>query len=363
MSIKNVTVFAVGSDYHIMMPTEGGTLMTVKIGDTLYGDESNGVLRSNVKIHRAVVPAAVLDAAGEYTVMEQEVIERRPYFPRLGEIETATFRFTPVPKSGEVRAFHIADCHNRIATPVEAAKKFGRIDFLVLNGDVPEDSSSAENFNTVYEICGRITGGEIPVLFSRGNHDMRGILSECIADFTPNENGNSYYSFRIGNIWGLILDCGEDKDDSHAEYGGTVCCGNFRQRQSDYIRKIIANADSEYNAEGVDYRIVIVHNPFPCIHRMDPPFENECERYAEWTSLIGDNIKPDVMMAGHYHHLEIAKNGDNEKDGYLPFTVVFGSRPTDEAFAGAGFIFSGDEHKIDVQFVDSRDGVVGEGTI
>ncbi len=359
--IKDVSVFSVGNDYHIMMPASGTTLMTVLIGDTLYGDESNGVLRSNVKIHRVVVPASVLNTAGEYTVFEQEVIDRRPYFPVLGEKQSKRFKFYPVPDSGEIRAYHISDAHNSVDGPVDAARVFGKIDFLVLNGDIPNHCGNEENFDTVFSICSQITGGEIPIVFSRGNHDMRGILAERIADFTPNQNGNSYYSFRIGSVWGLVLDCGEDKQDDHPEYGGTIWCGNFRRRQTEYIKKIIENRGTEYAAEGVEHRLVIVHNPFPCIHRMDPPFENECELYAEWTSLLGENVKPDVMLGGHYHYLEVAHNGDNEKDGVLPFPVVFGSEPLEDSFAGCG-ITLGDE-KIKITFTDSRKGILSEEEI
>ena len=80
---------------------------------------------------------------------------------------------------------------------------------------------------------------------------MRGIYAENIQDHTPTDNGNSYFSVRVGSLWALVLDCGEDKPDTNAEYGHTICCANFRARQTKYIENIIKNADSEYNAEGV----------------------------------------------------------------------------------------------------------------
>ncbi len=349
----SVSVFAVGKDYHIMMPANGKTLMTVKVGDRIYGDESNGILRSNVKIHRVIVPSSVLDAAGSYTVYEEEVLDRRPYFPVMGEKKEYAFKFRPVPTNGDIRAYHVADAHNRIEGPIKAAEAFGDIDLLIMNGDIPDHSGSEENFDTIYHIASGITKGEIPAVFSRGNHDMRGILAECIADYTPNENGNSYYSFRAGSLWGIVLDCGEDKDDSHPEYNHTVCCGNFRQRQTDYINKIIAEKQSEYAAEGVEHRVIIVHNPFTCIGRMDDPFYIEAERFAEWTKLLSENVAPDLMIAGHYHICEVARNGDNPRDGYLPYPVLFGARPEDDRYIGCGIIFRGDRSAIDIQFTDS----------
>lgn len=55
------------------------------------------------------------------------------------------------------------------------------------------------------------------MFFSRGNHDMRGKLSEKMQTYTLTDNGNSYYSFQIGALWEMVLDCGEDKADSHEE--------------------------------------------------------------------------------------------------------------------------------------------------
>ena len=121
-----------------------------------------------------------------------------------------------------------------IEQPVACAEFFrketGKIDFLILNGDVPEDSSKIKHFDTIYEIVSQVTHGNIPAVFSRGNHDTRGIFAENIAEYTPCENGNSYFTFRLGSIWGVVIDCGEDKTDSNEEYGNTGCCSAFRKR-------------------------------------------------------------------------------------------------------------------------------------
>lgn len=47
----------------------------------------------------------------------------------------------------------------------------------------------------------------------------------------PGDDGRSYYTFKVGCIWGILVDTGEDKEDSHAEYGGIICCHDFRLEQ------------------------------------------------------------------------------------------------------------------------------------
>ena len=235
-------VFAVGTDYQIMVQVTRESMFWVKVGDKCYYDESNGILRSLSEHHRAIVPMAELDKAGKYTVCVHPLIERKPYYTETEPVQEFEFEFHPVPAEGPVRAYHISDAHNRIEEPLRAARVFGDIDFLILNGDVIDHSGDPSKFSNIYEICSELTGGHIPTIFSRGNHDMRGNYAERFAEYTPNQQGRTYYTFRLGRIWGILMDCGEDKPDGGIEYGGTICCHVFRLRQTEYIKDVIARA-------------------------------------------------------------------------------------------------------------------------
>ena len=65
-------VYAVGDEYQIFVIPADKTVMWCRIGDKEYYDDSNGVLRSETMLHKITVPAAELDAAGEYTVCYRE---------------------------------------------------------------------------------------------------------------------------------------------------------------------------------------------------------------------------------------------------------------------------------------------------
>jgi hypothetical protein len=225
---------------------------------------------------------------------------------------------------------------------------------LILNGDVIEDSSNPSKFMNIYIICSRLTKGEKPVIFSRGNHDLRGNFAEKFADYTPTHLGNTYYTFRIGNIWGILLDCGEDKNDDHEEYGYTVACHAFRERQSDFLKYIIENKESEYEAEGVKHKLVISHNAF--VHRYQSPFDIEQDLFAEWSKLLRENIKPEVMICGHAHELNIyyPENSSWNTNGSV-CPVVIGStieKKKPVYFAGCGYVFN--DENIEIVFTDSN---------
>ena len=348
-------VFAVGDNYQIIAPVTCETVMWVKVGDKCFYDESNGILRSAKRIHRMLVPAEFLDEAGGYTICYRRIIKRKAYFSLTHSVEEVHFKFNRV--QGEcVKAYHIADAHNMIKEPVKCAEKFreefGEIDFLILNGDVPEDSDNLRNFNTIYEIISQITNGEIPVVFSRGNHDTRGVFAENIAEYTPCDNGNSYFRFKLGNIWGLVLDCGEDKPDSHKEYGNMVACSFFREKQTRFLENLAENGENQFAEKGVEHKIVIAHNPFT--RRYPEPFNIEEDTFTNWAKILKEKIKPDVMICGHIHKFAVDLPGC-ERDAFgQPCPVVVGSQVDKRKgyFAGSGFVFGKD--KIEIIFNDEN---------
>lgn len=307
------TVWAVGDEYQIFVPVSKPTLMWVEVGGENYYDHSNGIMRSDTIIHKMTVPKESLDKACKYKICYREMIERKPYFPVTGEIESFEFNFRPV-KSGDLNIYHIADAHNRVEGPAKAAEFFGDdLDFLILNGDIPEDSRSIENISTVYKLAGAVTKGEIPAVFSRGNHDTRGFCAEQFANYTPNSNGVSYYTVRLGDIWCLVLDTAEDKSDESIEYGNTICCHSYRLSETKFLENVIKNAKNEYKAKGVKKKIVISHTPFT--RKYKEPFNIEEDLYSYWVELISKKIKPDFYLSGHTHTCEVNRPG-SEEDAY-----------------------------------------------
>ena len=334
-------VFAVGNEYQIMIPTECECIMKVEIDGQMYYDAFNGIMRSRCLVHKVTVPMEVLDKAGAYRVYLQRIVDRKHKFADMGECESQEFVFLPV--SGErIRAYHIADNHGLIEEAVAAAAAYGEIDFLILNGDLANNFSEETAVWKVYKLASAITGGNIPVVMVRGNHDTRGKYAELYEEYFPTMQGSTYYTFRLGNIWGLALDCGEDKEDDHPEYTGLVCCHDFRLRETEYIKKVIADAGSEYEAAGVAHKVVICHIPFTA--HGEGIFDIERDIYGEWVGLLRDHIKPELVISGHEHVWEVYEVG-SEKDNYgqsCPTLVGSALRRAngEHYFAGAGLEFS-----------------------
>ncbi len=348
-------VFAVEDTYQILVSVTAPSLFWVEIGEETYCNASNGIMRSLSDLHRVTVPMDVLDTAGEYTVCVRPLIERKPYFTETAPVQTYTYPFYPVPQK-TARAFHISDAHNRIEEPIQAAHTFGDIDFLIFNGDVLDHSGDPSKFDNIYILCDRLLHGSKPAVFSRGNHDLRGNFAEKFAEYTPNAGGNTYYTFRLGGIWGVLLDCGEDKPDDHAEYGHTVCCHQFRRQQTAFIKKVIESG--AYTQDGIHTRLIIVHSPFSRVNH--PPFDIDVEIFREWCALT-KQLQPTAMLCGHTHATEVWREGCEQDHLGQPCPIIIGSRPDKGYFAGAGYTF--DNGTVTVTFTDSKGTILAQETI
>lgn len=349
-------VFAVGHDYHIMMYPSKQCLMWVKVGDKIYYDEKNGILRSHTKVHRVVVPMEELDRAKGYTLCLRYTINRTPYFPEIEPVQEKEFVFSSLTGKKTIRAYQLADTHGQTENPIRSAKTYGDMDLLIMNGDIMSYNDREEDCRIVYDLASAIAGGQIPIVFARGNHDLRGLLAERYWENTPTDNGNSYYTFRMGEIWGMILDMGEDKRDDHMEYGGCVCCHPFRLRETEFIKDVIARADEEYLAESVKYRLILSHCPITI--KQDSLFDIEDDILREWSSLMREHIHPDLMLSAHHHRIELIYPGEprDYRDQACPLLIANTMR--DDYCAGTGLEFHDGEIKL--TYTDNRGEIVGE---
>ena len=355
------SVYAVGNDYQIFVAVDQPIVMWVKVGNEEYYDDSNGVLRSGRLVHRMTVPMSELDRERKYTVCCRIVYERLSYFSKTSNVLEFVFNFRPV-SGDKIRAYMIADTHSHVNAPIETGRFFGdQLDLLILNGDVPDNSREIKAFVSIHRIVGEVTKGEIPALFVRGNHDLRGLHAEDMADYIPVRNGFTYYTFRLGPVWGIALDCGEDKPDDHEAYGFTNCCHAFRKRETEYLRQVIRNAGEEYAAEGIKYRLVVCHVPFSFVGK--PPFDIEQDIYREWCRLLREEVKPDVMLCGHRHQYYISRPGSEYDHLGQPCSVVVGAKPGPEYYESVGTAVELEPAGIRVRFTNQEHQVLGDETL
>lgn len=358
-------VFAVGNTYQIMAISEEELLYFVEVNGKRYYDHSNGVIRSKTRVHRATVPMVELDNAKGYTVGYRLVKERKGDFSETEEIKTLNFDFQPIPGIGKINIYQVSDSHQKYGFPHKSGQYYGKnLHLLIINGDTYDYCNKESDFDYLYSLIDEITHGEIPVVFAKGNHDNKGIVAEKLAEYTPVRNGCSYYTFRLGRIWGLVLDCGENCVDESPEYGNTVCHHEFRLEETEYIKDVIARADEEYLAEGVDTRIIVSHCAITNVR--GAPFNIEVDIYQQWVDLINQNIHPDFIISGHLHITAVSYPGDSLDTLGQTCPVIIGANPvgwqTGVLTDFIGCAVELEDGQVNVLFTDSAFNIVEQHT-
>ncbi len=350
-------MYCVESNYQILVITDKPAIVKIFVGGREYNDAFGGIYPSDKLYHRITVPMEELDLARAYTVSATEMLNRRPYFPILGEHIERTWRFDPVPTDRPIRAYAISDVHTKVENTVAAQKAFGDTpDLLLFIGDVAHDIDSLDAIMFLPEVISRLTHGSKPVVFTRGNHDARGVIASSFGEYMGTDNGNPFFTFRLGGIWGVILDCGEDKADDHEEYNGTICMSPFRRAQTEMLHRLLET--KPYEAPGIKHRICLCHVPFT--HSLgEPPFDIEKDTYREWTRCLGE-MHIDALLCGHEHNAAVIMPGNPDEDLYgqrfptLILTTIFRSESGERCARHAGMIF--DDDRISLRFTDSLGG-------
>lgn len=294
-------VFMIEDDYEIILICRRPALASVVVDGVTFTDSVNGVMRTDTDVHKIKVPMALLDKAKAYRVHLAPLADHCNYFPQPEPTEVYEYGFTPVPAEGKMEVFVLADTHGDAVTPAEAALSRPRIDLLMLVGDIGDSAATREQVTTLHRLTASITGGLIPALYIRGNHDTRGYMAERLTDYIPTRDGKTYYTFRAGEIWGVVLDCGEDKPDTNVEYGSPEYGGvadflPFRRAQTAYLKSLVAKGD--FKTEGVKHRVAVCHINFTDSNRKYQ--DKNPEIYEEWISSLNE-LGIDLLICGHEH--------------------------------------------------------------
>ena len=357
--LNKPTVFVIGKEYEIVLSLRENGICSVLVGGDTYYEENTGVLSSEKNYAKIRVPQKALDKTKEYTVKYRKSINRKAYFSELGEAEFERFEFKPIEKTDNINIYHSADVHYIFDVAKNTISYFGEdTDLIILNGDIGEVESE-QNYFDILNFTGEISDGRIPVVMARGNHDTRGRLAERYTDYFPANHKDTYYTFEIGNMRGIVLDCGEDKPDSYDSYGGDEYGGVnifeiYRRRELGFLKSI------EPDPEKLTF--AVSHMCPAQIHPVSgSKFDIERELYSEYNRELA-RIGIKFMINGHIHRTYVLKK--NDEKSLLPheYNVIVGSAlsKNDEKYEVVGTAINVTKDKINFKFTDSHHNVIEE---
>lgn len=315
-------VYAVEDDYQIVFSTNAKSIAWVEVDGEKFYDLYAGSMKSKDLVHKVEVPQEKLNNAKSYEIFAQKMIYRGPFGGYKGKIISEQYDFRPVDSSDGLVYYNMSDVHSAGKGAVAAATSVENLDFLVLLGDMVSMVDSEYDAQYVNTVAYDVTHGEIPCVYVRGNHEIKGLYAEDLYKYVGSKNGNFYYWFALCDenaekeVFGITLDFGEDHDDDWWEYYGTAQFVSYQNEQTQMLEEIIA--DNAF--EGYNYKLVCSHIPVQLINTRG----NHREIKNTWTALL-NQIQPDLAVSGHQHELWAFLEGkiDKKESGQLIYNPQF----------------------------------------
>ena len=287
-------VYAVEDTYQIVFSTNHPATAWVEIDGEAYYDLFAGSMKSKDTVHKITVPQEKLDAAKAYSIHAEKMIYRGPFGGFKGKEISKSYTFRPVNTADGLVYYTMTDVHHARTGAVAAAKSVENLDFLVILGDsvgMTEYEKDAQFSNL---LAHDVTGGQIPVVYARGNHEIKGAYAEVLYKYVGSKNESFYYWFTLSDVFGITLDLGEDHDDGWWEYYGTDRFTLYHEEQTRFLQELVETKPYE------DYRYTLVacHIPIQFVNSR----KDHVQVKAAWTQLL-NQIQPDLAVYGHQHDL------------------------------------------------------------
>ncbi len=272
-------------------------------------DQFCGNIRCDDTIHSVRVPKKHLDS-NSYTYHSQLVGIKLDYSAVKGKtISSAPVFFKGYDGGSSVNVLVLSDIHGNPAPAEKAASHFeSKPDLLVLNGDISGTMIFKKNFTErVLRYAYLFSHGEIPVAYTRGNHETRGAFADKLSSYFKTDFGGLCFDFDYGPLHSTVLDTGEDKEDSHVEYSGLVDFNAYIASVTEWL------AARPLPGKKAKWNIAFAHIPY-----IDKRYGNN------WCPLL-ERLGVNALISGHTHTFELDPKGC---EGF-PFRVLLEGGTTD----------------------------------
>lgn len=288
-------VYAVEDEYQIVFSTSDSAVAWVEIGQERYYDLFAGSMRSADHVHKVTVPQEILDQAKQYRICAQQMIYRGPFGGYKGDTISQEYAFRPVDVSDGLNHVALSDVHEADEAAIRAASVPDNTDFIMLLGDIVSMVETEADAQLANKIAHGITGGEIPVIYVRGNHEIKGEYAEDFYKYVGSKDQSYYYWVTLSDsVYALVLDLGEDHEDDWWEYYGTAQFDLYRQEQTEFLQRQLE--EGEYRK--YPYRMALCHIPIPYVEE-DGLFASF---RLEWTDLL-NQMDIQISLSGHLHKM------------------------------------------------------------
>lgn len=255
-----------------------------------------------------------------YRIVSKEIKLYQAYKKEFGDSLASDFYEFTYPRDKEnFTAVIFNDLHKQKPTVDLLAKSLENTpyDLVIFNGDCiddPKDEDDAVSF--ISYLSEKIGKGCAPMIFTRGNHEIRNAYSIRLRDIIEYSTEQSYGSFSWGDTRFVVLDCGEDKPDNHPVYYGLNDFEGFRKEQVDFLKRELSSKEFKTATK----RILVHH--IPIYYKTTDGEYNPC--YDLWNPQL-KSAPFNVCFNAHTHEQAFFNKGEANGNNY-PIIVGGGPR-------------------------------------
>ena len=342
------TVFVIGDEYEILLYANSKGLFSLKVGKEDFYERNSGVLSTEKCYARIRIKQHILDRKKEYTVVFRESIKRREFFPKLYKEETETFVFKALEKEDDIHIYQISEINDKYDIALKTATRFAKeIDLYIINGDLGSMNSENDILEKI-KFVGELSGGRIPVIFTRGEKEARGRFAEYYTDYFPNNEKKTYYAFSLGVLNGVVLDCGEDREDSFTDYklmkkvhantpevfNKTVNFHEYRKREVEFLQRVDFGDNNK-----ITFAISHICPAMPT-EKKDSDYDIERVTYFNFNKEL-ERLKVKFMLSSHLRKNYVIMPGDERSILTHNYPIVFSAGNKVKKLYGVEIVIKG----------------------
>ena len=260
--------------------------------------------------------------AYRYRAFSKQIVDFKPYEVTFGDgVVSDVFNFTTLDPAKDSFSFAvISDIHEdaeRLAAKLKALS-WETLDLMFYDGDsIDYYEDDAQIFDGFLDVSVDSFASERPLIHVRGNHETRGRYARDFYDYFPTSSGEYYFSFNHGPVHFIVLDSGEDKEDSHPVYAGLVDFDGYRRQQAEWLAE---DARSEAFRRAA-FVVAIFHIP-PYGAR---DAHGTLHVREMWNELFNE-AGVDLVLNGHTHRF--ARHDPQEGEHAYPIVITGQSNTT-----------------------------------
>ncbi|WP_417747205.1 metallophosphoesterase family protein [Rosistilla oblonga] len=273
-----------------------------------------------------------------YRVVVQPLAYKNAYVLQRGEPQATDVYALRLPDPGakRVRVVSINDTHENLETIRQLHAQIEALDpdLLIWNGDTCNDFDASDQPAQIMlnpaKDRSMSWASTRPLVFSNGNHDVRGQRAretiDCFVGCPESSELPYNQALRIGPLALVTMDTGEDKPDRHPVFAGTAAYEPYRSRQATWLQQAV----NQTEVRDAPFKIVACHIPLRGL-----PGQNDGTTLEGYASFSGFGAKLwlptlvesgfQAVLSGHMHRDRLDSATEE-----MPVLQFVGGGPTAE---------------------------------